>query len=183
MDEEVEIGVVAAVNPARREIRVELMPGRDDTVEDLPWVRIVLSDGAWMRCKVASAAAQEGKATISFVAGVTRDNIGRMRKARVFGAPPVRSEAADTDRAISTDELIGLIVCTESGARLGAVTEVFATAAHAVIEIEKPGGGMILLPWIEEVAPRVDLGAGIVVVGDVTAYAVDDADDNESRLV
>lgn len=60
------------------------------------------------------------------------------------------------------DDLIGLEVRTETGARLGRVKAMFSNGAHDVMEIE--GERSRLLPWVPEVIRQVDLAAGRIAV-------------------
>ena len=63
------------------------------------------------------------------------------------------------------DDLIGLEVLTEEGARVGAVTEVLHLPAQDVLAVRaSPTAAEILVPFVADIVPAVDLDAGRIVV-------------------
>lgn len=60
-------------------------------------------------------------------------------------------------------DLIGLAVQDTGGAALGRVTAVHNHGAGDVLEIARPGGKTLLLPFTRAVVPTVDLTAGKIV--------------------
>jgi 16S rRNA processing protein RimM len=60
-------------------------------------------------------------------------------------------------------DLIGLAVQDTGGAVLGRVTAVHNHGAGDVLEIARPGGKTLLLPFTRAVVPTVDLTAGKIV--------------------
>lgn len=60
-------------------------------------------------------------------------------------------------------DLIGLAVQDTGGAVLGQVTAVHNHGAGDVLEIARPGGKTLLLPFTRAVVPTVDLAAGKIV--------------------
>jgi len=168
----IQIAVIHAVNPFRREIRVRAEPGCARQFEDLAWVRVVLQDGTALRCKVASVETGEAGIRIGLTPGVPRDTVARMKGAAVVVAKDVRRPPAADDYDVT--ELQGLAVHERDGGRLGRIVDAYWTAAHGVVEIEKPGGTVILLPVVKEVIVHVDFDRGIVTVNDVAPFAVED---------
>ena len=74
--------------------------------------------------------------------------------------PPIE----ETDTFYHAD-LIGLLAITEHGAAIGTITAIHNFGAGDLIEIEPAAGGStVLLPFTEDVVPRIDLEAGRVVV-------------------
>ncbi len=61
-------------------------------------------------------------------------------------------------------QLIGLVVRTEQGERLGTIRDVLETGANDVYIVDSPDYGEILIPITEETHLETDLGAGHVVV-------------------
>jgi 16S rRNA processing protein RimM len=94
-----------------------------------------------------------------------RDAATSLRNLDLFVArerlPPI--EAADT---FYHADLIGLAAVTETGAALGTVAAVHNFGAGDLIEIALSAGGEpLLLPFTEEIVPKIDLkGKQIVVV-------------------
>jgi 16S rRNA processing protein RimM len=63
------------------------------------------------------------------------------------------------------DDLVGLEVVTESGDRVGAVTEVLHLPAQDVLAVRPaPDAAEILVPFVAEIVPVVDIDAGRVVI-------------------
>jgi 16S rRNA processing protein RimM len=60
-------------------------------------------------------------------------------------------------------DLIGLMVQNPAGDELGRVTQLLATGANDVLVAEGPAGEY-LIPMIEDVVVRVDVGAGAIAV-------------------
>jgi ribosomal 30S subunit maturation factor RimM len=166
------IGTVRAVNASRREVRVLTPESERESLADLEWLQLLLRDDTMLRCKVTSLRFHDGTAIIALAPGVTRDNVGRMKGAAVVISP----EAHRPSDGYSLSDLTGLNVVDEGGVGLGVVKEAFLTPAHGVLEIERPGGGSMLLPAIDEVMAQVDIGAGTLTVRDVTPFAVIDED-------
>lgn len=180
MDEpRVQIGYVTATNPSRREIRVDAQKAYRAEVGASGWIHLTLHDGEEMTCKVAGLRQGSETLIVTLVAGVTRDNVGRMKGASVEvpESEHVRGEALEVD----ISELVGLRVVADGEVLLGTITAAFETKANGVIEIDKPGGGSLLLPLIEQVVNGVDWESGTLCVREVLMHGVDD-DPDASRL-
>jgi len=61
-------------------------------------------------------------------------------------------------------DLIGLVVVLKEGAELGRVRAVHDFGAGDSIEVEKPDGGVVMVPFTESVVPVVDIKGGRLVV-------------------
>lgn len=68
------------------------------------------------------------------------------------------------DDEIYLFQLIGLQVETETGEKLGKITEVLETGANDVYIISSPNYGEILIPVLNETILKTDVEAGIMVV-------------------
>ncbi len=60
--------------------------------------------------------------------------------------------------------LVGLAVRDVSGAELGRVGEVLHLPAQDVLAVARDGGGELLVPFVTQMVPEVDLEAGFLVV-------------------
>jgi 16S rRNA processing protein RimM len=75
-------------------------------------------------------------------------------------------------------QLIGLAVCpmsepqAEPGQSIGTVTEVLHLPVQDVLAVRRYDGGEILVPFVSDLVPRVDLAAGYVGVLDVPGLLV-----------
>ena len=80
------------------------------------------------------------------------------------------AEAADLeldDDEWHQDDLLGLtaVDITRDDARIGTVKALIQGAAQDLLEITPDGGGRpVLIPFVEEIVPEVDLDAGVVLV-------------------
>jgi 16S rRNA processing protein RimM len=63
-------------------------------------------------------------------------------------------------------QLLGLAVVTEDGARIGELAEIVHGAAQDLLVVRTAAGLEVLVPFVSEIVPRVDLAAGIVEVAD-----------------
>ena len=61
-------------------------------------------------------------------------------------------------------DLVGLAVLLKDGGALGRVRAVHDFGAGGNLEVEKPDGGVVLVPFTEQVVPEVDLAQGRLVV-------------------
>ena len=178
---DVQIGRVTAVNPGRRELRVRVERGRKIEFEEMTWVSLRLPDGETTRCKVVRSRVGDEVTILELAAGVPRDKVAKARGSIVIAlAEDLKSdEPAGDDFA----EVEGFAVVKGDGLCIGHVTAVFETLAHPVLEIEKPGGGHILLPAVPEVIEELDWDGKKLVVGDLAPFAVDDDEDDLPRSV
>lgn len=80
------------------------------------------------------------------------------------------AEAADLeldDDEWHQDDLLGLtaVDITRDDARIGTVKALIQGVAQDLLEITPDGGGRpVLIPFVEEIVPEVDLDAGVVLV-------------------
>jgi len=61
-------------------------------------------------------------------------------------------------------QLIGLNVVTTDGQAVGAVTDVLHLPAQDVLAIERADGVEVLVPFVADLVPRIDLDARVVAV-------------------
>ncbi|MGP4112405.1 ribosome maturation factor RimM [Streptomyces sp. 4N509B] len=61
-------------------------------------------------------------------------------------------------------QLVGLRVVTTDGAEVGEVSEVAHPPGHDLLVVARPDGSEALVPFVAEIVPEVDLGAGRIVV-------------------
>lgn len=174
MDEPwVEIAKVRSVNPGRREIRLSPVAGLDHALAGTDWLWIERAGGPPLKCRVDHMRdCGGGQWLAGLAAGVPRDRIGAMRGAAVLMREADLPEAVMAP--LATEDLPGLEVRCEDGALLGTVTDVYSSRARDVAVITRPEGGSVLLPMIPEVVLSADLEAGVLEVGDIGPYAVEE---------
>jgi len=102
-------------------------------------------------------------ATLVTLAGVTsRSSADELRGATVLVhredlPPPAEGEWFQGD-------LVGLEARTPEGTPLGKVTEVWNTGPVPVLVLEGAGPEPLMVPFVDEFVPEVDLQAGVLVV-------------------
>ncbi len=90
------------------------------------------------------------------------------------GAEAIRNVllVVDVDAAEKPDDpdeyydhqLIGLAVVTGDGTELGVVSDVLHLPSQEVLSVRRPDGAEVLVPFVAEIVPEVDLAAGRVRV-------------------
>jgi 16S rRNA processing protein RimM len=91
----------------------------------------------------------------------TREEAETLRGERLY-VDRLRLPALPDDEYYHAD-LIGLEVRDTGGTLLGRVAAVLNHGAGDLLELRRPGGATILLPFTREIVPTVDLGAGRIV--------------------
>lgn len=61
-------------------------------------------------------------------------------------------------------ELEGLAVLTTDGTQLGVITEVLHGAGNDLLQVRRTGGGELLVPFVSQIVPEVDVRGGRVVI-------------------
>jgi 16S rRNA processing protein RimM len=86
----------------------------------------------------------------------------RLKGTRLY-LPRAALPAPGEDEVYHAD-LVGLAVELTDGSALGRVRAIHDFGAGHSLEVEKPGGGVVLVPFTATVVPVVDLRSGRVVV-------------------
>ena len=73
-------------------------------------------------------------------------------------------EGMEEEDAWYPDQLKGLRVLRPSGEEIGLVVDLEHYPAHDMLVIKEPQGERTLIPFVEEIVPRVDLSEGVVIV-------------------
>jgi len=168
----VQIGRVRSVNPGRREVRIAPAQDCGQAFAALTWLHLSLRDGERMRCRVAMM--RGGDAPVATLAvGVPRDHVARMKGAAVL-LERAAVEATVPEQRQEPAIAPGMRVVGPDGAEIGVIKDIYKTGANEACVIEKAGGGVMLLPLIEQVVAHVDPGMAVVQVNDIAPFAVDE---------
>ena len=179
-DDLISIGRIASVNPARREIRVGVDHDDSPDTAALEWLYVGADRDTLVRFRVASARVAEQRLIVTLVAGVTRDAIAALKKIPVWVDANVLIPA--TSFNYPARQLMGFTLHGPRGLE-GTVTATLETRAHEVLEIETPAGDCILIPLIAEWIEDIDWDQRVIVVSDLTPYAVHQQSDATTRVV
>ncbi len=122
---------------------------------------------------VASSRRHSGKWVVRFVEVADRTAADVVKGAMLTIAPDAVGPATDPDdpddEAWWDSELVGLAVLTEAGAPIGTVREVLHPPGGDLLAVHTPavdGGeaGEVLVPFVEEFVPTVDVAGGRIVI-------------------
>lgn len=89
------------------------------------------------------------------------------------------TERPDDPEEFYDHQLVGLLVVDEAGAELGRVVEVLHLPGQDLLAVasDRPGvGGEVLLPFVSEIVPDVDLPGGRLVARPPTGLLTEEAD-------
>jgi 16S rRNA processing protein RimM len=151
------VGAIAGAFGVRGEVRLKSFcadPAAIATYGPL-WTE---DGGRSFAISLTGSVPQGFSARLSGVAG--REAAEALRGVRLY-ADRARLPATGEDEFYHAD-LIGLPVQDTGGAVLGRVRAVMNHGASDILEVEGPGG-VILLPFTHAVVPTVDLGRGVIV--------------------
>lgn len=116
---------------------------------------------AWQRYKVEDAQPRT-KDLIAKLEGIADRTAAEAIDGRYVGAPREALPQTDIDEFYWAD-LIGLEVVSTNGERLGRVSGMLSTAAHAVLRVQD-GDRERLLPFVAQVVKLVDTARGLIRV-------------------
>jgi len=157
-----EVGYVARVHGLKGELAVRTFDPDSEALMSVRRVVLRLRSGE-ERELLLQGARRATDATLVTLAGVTsRSSADELRGATVLVhredlPPPAEGEWFQGD-------LVGLEARTPEGTPLGKVTEVWNTGPVPVLVLEGAGLEPLMVPFVDEFVPKVDLQAGVLVV-------------------
>ena len=111
---------------------------------------------------VSRGRVQGGRLVLSFE-GVHDRNAAEALRNTMLVAEVDPDELPDDPDEYYDHQLEGLTVRTVAGEELGVVEQMIHGPAQDLFAIRRPHGGELLLPFIEEFVPEVDLERGLVI--------------------
>ncbi|AKU16396.1 ribosome maturation factor RimM [Luteipulveratus mongoliensis] len=109
---------------------------------------------------VRASRVHNGIQLLAFEGAPDRTAAEALRGTRLVAAP----DPDDEEDAWYEDDLIGLEVLDTKGVSVGRVVALHPRPVQDLLEIEKTGGGVAYVPFVEEIVPEVDVDAGRVVI-------------------
>lgn len=73
-------------------------------------------------------------------------------------------ETPESESGFYRHELVGLSAVSDKGEVFGEVSDLIIGVAQDLLEVRTPGGEKILVPFVFEIVPEVDLEAGQVIM-------------------
>lgn len=114
------------------------------------------------KLKVASARVHNGILLIGFEGITDRNGIEELRNTLLYSEVDINEPGVDEDD-YHVQQLIGLKAELEDGSEFGVITEVLNLPAQDCLAI-KTESGEVLIPFVRQLVPVVDLKAKKVVV-------------------
>ncbi len=114
------------------------------------------------KLKVASAREHNGILLIGFEGITDRNGIEKLRNTLLYSEVDINEPGVDEDD-YHVQQLIGLRAELEDGSEFGVITEVLNLPAQDCLAI-KTESGEVLIPFVRQLVPVVDLKAKKVVV-------------------
>jgi 16S rRNA processing protein RimM len=114
--------------------------------------------------RIESERPHGGRLCLHFV-GVDDRSAAESLTGSMLEAERAEGERPDDPDEYYDDALVGLEVVTESGEHIGSVTEVLHLPAQDVLAVRAtPDAPEILVPFVTEIVPVVDIDAGRIVI-------------------
>ena len=157
-----ELGYVARVHGLQGEVAVKTFDPESEALGSVRRLLLKLRSGEEREVALVGAR-RAADVTLVSIAGVTsRPDAEALKGATVLVhredlPPPAEGEWFQGD-------LVGLEVRTPEGRPLGRVTEVWNTGPVPNLVIEGPGPEPLVVPFVDEFVPEVDMQAGVLVV-------------------
>ena len=114
------------------------------------------------KLKIASARVHNGILLIGFEGITDRNGIEKLRNTLLYSEVDINEPGVDEDD-YHVQQLIGLRAELEDGSEFGVITEVLNLPAQDCLAI-KTESGEVLIPFVRQLVPVVDLKAKKVVV-------------------
>ena len=112
---------------------------------------------------VRSGRVQGGRLVLSFEGVPDRNAIEQLRNTMLVAEVDPQELPDDPDEYYD-HQLEGLKVRSVDGVELGVVDQMVHGPAQDLFVIRRPDGGELLLPFIAEFVPEVDLDSGVILV-------------------
>jgi len=157
-----EVGYVARVHGLQGELAVRTFDRQSEALSSVRRIVVRLRSGEERDMAVESAR-RASDATLVSLAGVTSRSAAEAFKGatvlvhREVLPPPAEGEWFQGD-------LVGLEARTPDGTALGRVTEIWNTGPVPNLVIEGTGSEPLVVPFVDEFVPEVDVKAGVLVV-------------------
>lgn len=113
-------------------------------------------------CEIERVRYQGNLAVVKFK-GVDDRNAAEALKGEYLYVDRENARELEEDEYFIPD-LVGLKVCSPEGEEYGTLKDVIQNTAQDVYEVQKPEGGVFLIPAVKQFVKKVDLEAGVITV-------------------
>ena len=156
------VGRIGRPHGVRGELTVEVRtdspelrfaPGSSLSTDPAAAGPLVIDDARW----------HSGKLLLSFAGVHDRDAAEALRNVRLVVDVP-DDETPDDPEEFYDHQLVGLAAVAADGAALGTVADVLHLPSQELLAVTTPDGREVLVPFVREIVPEVDVTAGRVLV-------------------
>ena len=126
----------------------------------------VTVEGAARTLRVRAVRRHQGRLLVRFD-GVDDRTAAESLRGSLLTLEVDPGETPDDPEEFYDHQLVGLAARSASGDEVGEVRQVVHLPAQDALEIRTPDGRDLLVPFVEELVPTVDVSAGQVVISDV----------------
>lgn len=160
MEQLLRVGVIASTHGIRGEVKV--YPTTDDLerFKSLKKVVLLTQKGESLPLAVDGVKFFKQFAILKFKGMDTIEDVQKYKGCDLMVDRADAQPLAENEYYIG--DLIGMKVESDDGTAIGVLTDVLQTGANDVYVVERPGGGELLLPVIDECILDVDVEKGLV---------------------
>ncbi len=173
-DDWLHIGRVVAVNVARRQVRVDVVPGREYTLDGCDCLRLIAVGANPIQVRVGNLRATNSEVIVELTPGISRDAVATLKNAAVL--TPVLSGSLQANACAGLRDFPEMRVVTTGGNLVGIVTETQDTPGGGIMRLQCDNGVMATAPVTDAFIVKIDLDAGIITVAEPEAFLVVDSD-------
>ncbi|WP_059011700.1 ribosome maturation factor RimM [Streptomyces specialis] len=127
---------------------------------------------------VADGRVHSGRLLLRFAGVADRTAAEALRNTLLLAEVDPEAQPDDPEEFYD-HQLVGLDVVTADGARVGPVTEIAHLPGQDLLIVERETGGEVLIPFVSEIVPDIDLAARRMVV--VPPPGLLDADESDDE--
>ena len=158
------VGHIGRSHGIRGEVVVD--PRTDEPAERFAIGATVRADGRQpQRLTIKSVRPHSGRLLVAFDEVVDRTDAEALRGVTLSAEVAADQMPADPEEFYDR-QLVGLEVQLAEGGRAGNVVGVVHSPLQDLLAIRRPDGREVMVPFVAELVPKVDLAAGIVHVAD-----------------
>lgn len=156
------VGRIGRPHGVRGELTVEVrtdspelrfVPGSSLSTDPAGAGPLVIDDARW----------HSGKLLLSFAGVHDRDAAEALRNVRLVVDIP-DDETPDDPEEFYDHQLVGLAAVAADGAALGTVADVLHLPSQELLAVTTPEGREVLVPFVREIVPDVDVAGGRVLL-------------------
>jgi 16S rRNA processing protein RimM len=158
-DRRVLMGVITGAHGVRGLLRVKSFTAEPDAIAAYGPLE---DERGERRFRLEPVGAVKGVLIARLDGVADRNAAERLKGVRLYVARGALPEPGEEE--YYHEDLVGLAVMLKEGTPLGKVRAVHDYGAGHSLEVERPGGGTVIVPFTEAAVPVVDIGGGRIVV-------------------